>query len=115
MAQIKVVRRWAPGRLNSPAAPAPPALPAVRAPSRRPEIVAIGASTGGPQALQQILTHLSAAFPVPILVVQHIAAGFAGGMVEWLRPQCALPIRLAANGERLDQAGDLRGAHGAST
>jgi two-component system chemotaxis response regulator CheB len=104
MAQIKVVRRWAPGRLHPPATPTSPALPAMRAPSRRPEIVAIGASTGGPQALYEILTHLSAAFPLPIVVVQHIAPGFAGGLVEWLQSQCALPIRLAVAGERLDQA-----------
>ncbi len=49
-----------------------------------PKIVAIGASTGGPQALLTILSSLPAKFPVPILCVQHISIGFLPGLVSWL-------------------------------
>src|SRR3972149_6112067 len=47
-------------------------------------IVAIGASTGGPPALHTILAGLPRDFPVPLVIVQHMAAGFVGGLVEWL-------------------------------
>jgi two-component system chemotaxis response regulator CheB len=100
MAQLKVVRRWAPGRFQAPSTPAP-AAPPIRPATWRPEVVAIGASTGGPQALRQILTGLPATFPAPIVIVQHIADGFVSGMVDWLRPQCSLPIALATSGQPL--------------
>jgi two-component system chemotaxis response regulator CheB len=48
-------------------------------------VVAIGGSTGGPVVLQTILSGLPKVFPVPVLIVQHIAAGFVQGLVEWLR------------------------------
>lgn len=63
------------------------------------QVVAIGASTGGPQALQVLLKELPATFPVPILCVQHISEGFLNGMVEWLDHQCALKVRIAQTGE----------------
>jgi two-component system chemotaxis response regulator CheB len=59
--------------------------------------VAIGASTGGPQALREILTQLPATFPLSILIVQHITPGFETSMINWLGPQCALPIQLASD------------------
>jgi len=101
MAQVKVVRRWAPERLQR--APAPPVAPRPAPPGRVPAVVAIGASTGGPQVLQEILTRLPATFPLPVLVVQHIAEGFAQGLVGWLQPQCALPLQLATSGVSLDR------------
>lgn len=58
-------------------------------------IVVIGASTGGPQALQTILTMLPAHFPVPVICVQHIADGFLPGLVEWLEPQCRVKVTIA--------------------
>jgi two-component system chemotaxis response regulator CheB len=69
------------------------------------EIVVVGASTGGPPALHAILGSLPASFPLPILVVQHMVAGFIEGMIEWLRPLCALPIQLAATGTSLPARG----------
>ena len=103
MAQVKVVRRWAPERLRSTVAPArDPAPPVVKPRPHQPEVVAIGASTGGPQVLQEILTRLPGEFPLPVLIVQHIAPGFVSSMVDWLRPQCALPVQLANSGQRLD-------------
>ncbi len=64
-------------------------------------LVVIGASTGGPQVVRQILSQCSPPFPAAILVVQHIAAGFCAGFVEWLQTSCTLPIHLAAEGDRL--------------
>lgn len=64
-----------------------------------PRIVAIGASTGGPQVLAAILSALPGGFPWPILCVQHISKGFLGGMVEWLDSQCRLRVRIAQPGE----------------
>jgi two-component system chemotaxis response regulator CheB len=69
--------------------------------SSKAGIVAIAASTGGPQAIQAVLSHLPAAFPVPIVITQHIAEGFTEGMVEWLNGVTLLPVVMAANGARL--------------
>jgi len=64
-----------------------------------PKIVAIGASTGGPQALYDILTQLPANFPVPIICIQHICLGFLQGLIDWLADICSLPIQIAQLGE----------------
>jgi two-component system chemotaxis response regulator CheB len=73
----------------------------VRPASAEVKLLAIGASTGGPTVLQEILAGLKAHFPVPVVIVQHIAPGFVEGLAEWLRPTCALPIHVATHGERL--------------
>lgn len=65
----------------------------------RVNVVGIASSTGGPQALEPILTRLPADYPIPVIVVQHIVDGFAQSLVEWLRPLCALPIDLAPIGQ----------------
>lgn len=65
---------------------------------RQLKIIAIGASTGGPQALQTILTQLPANFPLPIICVQHIGEGFLQGLVDWLNPQCPMMVKLAVAG-----------------
>ncbi len=62
-------------------------------------MVVIGASTGGPQALHEILAHLPATFPVPIVCVQHIGSNFLSEMVTWLNEVSPLPVRKAAHGE----------------
>lgn len=99
MAQVRVVRQRTSRQM-------PPAPASPRVVSVWPlEIVAIGASTGGPQVLQEILTHLPATFAPPVLVVQHIAPTFAESLVDWLRPQCALPITLARQGVDLHHPG----------
>jgi two-component system chemotaxis response regulator CheB len=104
MAEIKVVRRWAPERFQQAPTgePRQSPLPGV---TTRAEIVAIGASTGGPQVLHQTLTQLPRTFSLPILIVQHIASGFAGSMAEWLASSCALPVQLAVAGCRLESPG----------
>jgi len=62
-------------------------------------ILVIGASTGGPPALDTILNMLPADFPVPIVCVQHISDGFAQGLVDWLGSQCKLNVKFAEKGE----------------
>jgi len=85
---------------RSDVASAPPAPPSYTSAPAFP-VVVIGASTGGPRVLRQLLTALPHDFPAAVLVVQHIAQGFSAGLVEWLAPGVALPVRLAAEGEAL--------------
>jgi two-component system chemotaxis response regulator CheB len=73
----------------------PPGMPRPQTPVR---MVVIGASTGGPQALHHILTHLPASFPVPIVCVQHIGSNFLSEMVNWLDKVSPLPVRKAVHG-----------------
>jgi two-component system chemotaxis response regulator CheB len=65
----------------------------------RAGVVAIGISTGGPKALQQILPQLPADLPVGVLVVQHMPAGFTGPFAERLDRLCGISVREAADGE----------------
>lgn len=67
-------------------------------------LVAIGASTGGPPALQTILASLPPQFPVPIVIVQHIASGFVEGMIQWLNNTSG-PLVCLAHHRELLQAG----------
>lgn len=62
-------------------------------------IVVIGASTGGPRVVQQVLRDLPTTLPAAVLVVQHIADGFTRGMVDWLDGSCQVPVHLAQNGD----------------
>ena len=96
MSEVRVVRRWARTRL--PAA-APPVVRALQ-PARSPviKVIGVGASTGGPQVLQAMLAGLPKLFPVPILVVQHIAHGFVAGLAEWLTQTTAFQVHLGAYG-----------------
>jgi two-component system chemotaxis response regulator CheB len=68
---------------------------------RQVDLLAIGASTGGPQALATLLTGLPAATNAPIVVVQHMANGFMEGLAHWLDDICPLPVALAEHGRRL--------------
>jgi two-component system, chemotaxis family, protein-glutamate methylesterase/glutaminase len=65
---------------------------------RRGGVVGMCASTGGPQALAAVLSAIPASYPLPILVVQHIAAGFIEGLARWLDGAIPLPVRLAEQG-----------------
>lgn len=67
---------------------------------RRPSVVAICASTGGPPALRRILGLLPRDYPLPILIVQHTTSGFTEPLARWLDETVALPVRLAAHGAR---------------
>lgn len=65
----------------------------------RPQIVAIGASTGGPAVLRTILGSLGPNFPLPLVIVQHISPGFLQGMVEWLIQTTGFRTRIALHNE----------------
>lgn len=65
------------------------------------QLVCIGASTGGPQALIPIMRAIGSTPRAPVLVVQHMGPGFIGGMVSWLRDLTGAPVVLAAHGTRL--------------
>jgi len=61
--------------------------------------VAIGASTGGPAAIRELLEEVPPEPPVSFLIVQHIAAGFEAAMAEWLNKELPLDVRLACDAE----------------
>lgn len=96
MAEVKVVRRWP--RREPPAQPDPP----MPRPQQRISAVAIGASTGGPAVLMEILGALPVDLSMPVLVVQHIAAGFTSGLISWLQQGTPLRVKLAEAGNDLD-------------
>lgn len=78
----------------------------MRSAACRFDAVVIGASTGGPRVVCQILARLPGDFAATVIVVQHIAQGFSTGMAEWLSDQLTLPVHLATEGMRL-QAGHV--------
>lgn len=69
--------------------------------SRQVKVLAIGASTGGPQALATLLAGLPADTSASIVVVQHMADGFMEGLTAWLDDLCSLPVVLGTNAKRL--------------
>lgn len=89
--------------------PAPASLPAasssntsnIRASGKQYQLVAIGTSTGGPVALQTILTQLPANFPHPILLIQHMPAAFTPAFAARLNGLCRINVKEAQNGDRL--------------
>jgi two-component system, chemotaxis family, protein-glutamate methylesterase/glutaminase len=97
MSEVKVVRRWNRPRI-APAVTTANDLTAAQAAVSGIRLIGIGASTGGPLALQTILSGLPKDFPVPLLIVQHIARGFLPGMVDWLSQTTGLSVRIAAHG-----------------
>jgi two-component system chemotaxis response regulator CheB len=95
MSQVKVVRQ---GNRNLSFGTAEPA-PAPRRRSAGYSMLGIVASTGGPQALVQVLGGLDKSFPLPILLVQHITASFLEGFVSWLGGVTPFDVRIAQGGE----------------
>jgi two-component system chemotaxis response regulator CheB len=69
--------------------------------ARTVKLLAIGASTGGPQALAALLADIPAVTTTSIVVVQHMADGFMAGLAGWLDELCPLPVVLGADGGRL--------------
>lgn len=103
MSEVRVVRRKSRFSKDSgqkvvePVAPTPqPELP-----STKGKVVCVGASTGGPQAIKQILMTLPKEFPAPVLIVQHMSEGFTEGMVSWLKNNTGHDIRIASHDEKL--------------
>lgn len=87
-----------PARTTAPAV-APAHSPA---PKRKPyKLVAIGTSTGGPVALQRVLTQLPANFPAPIVLIQHMPAAFTKAFAERLDKLCRISVKEAEDGDML--------------
>ncbi|MDQ3038578.1 MAG: chemotaxis response regulator protein-glutamate methylesterase [Pseudomonadota bacterium] len=80
------------------------AVRAARRPESRPlvsgrQLLAIGASAGGPAALLQLLSGLPSDFPAAVVVIQHIDEKFAHSMADWLGRESPCPVRLAKPGD----------------
>lgn len=97
MSQVKVVRQGIDRGLRFGTAE-PPVAPR-RASQGGYSLVGIVSSTGGPQALVQLLGSLGTGFPLPILLVQHITTSFLEGFVSWLAGVTPFMVRIGHNGE----------------
>ncbi|MGB9738357.1 MAG: chemotaxis response regulator protein-glutamate methylesterase [Chloroflexus aggregans] len=103
LARVKVVthlrgRRHPPSEVRTTLIDTPHHVRGPRiAPGQFP-VVVIGASTGGPKVIRQLLAGLPNTFAAAVIVVQHIAQGFGEGMAEWLAETSTLPVELARNG-----------------
>ena len=96
MSDVKVVRRWGASTPTTPRR----AVGGDRVRSiERPRMIAIGASTGGPAAIRDVLHALPENLSVPILVVQHISKGFVAGLANWLGANTSLEVRVATASE----------------
>lgn len=102
MSEVKVIRRRPPpapeavaggARAEGPPTPLPPGR------DRQIRLVAIGASTGGPPVLGDLVGALPRDLAVPVLIVQHIAPGFMAGLADWLGRLVHLAVKLGEHGE----------------
>lgn len=104
MSQVKVIRQRYQGK-HKRIAPQPPRAPfdSLSSPTSSFRIVGLAASTGGPKALSTVLNQLEG-FPLPILLVQHIADNFLEGFVNWLN--AVVPFKaIIAKQDEIPQAG----------
>ncbi|WP_394182228.1 chemotaxis response regulator protein-glutamate methylesterase [Marinomonas posidonica] len=69
---------------------------------KRVSLVAIGTSTGGPMALQAVLSKIPADFSAPLVLVQHMPAAFTGAFAERLNNICQIKVKEAQDGDRLE-------------
>lgn len=97
MARVSVVRRGSTARLAPPEAE----RPVKRKLRLAPEVIAIGASAGGPSALSRLLQGLPTDLPVPVVIVQHMPAEFSPGLARWLDKMLPMPVSLIEHGTRL--------------
>lgn len=97
MAEVKVIRR----RRQENSRDVDIFEAAIPQRSRAYEILAIGCSTGGPQALKEIISLLPVGFPVPIVITQHISRGFIAGLATWLGGNTLLNVKVVEGGELL--------------
>jgi two-component system chemotaxis response regulator CheB len=93
MSQVKVIRRT-----TKPVAPVQPERFTRPEFQIQPEVIAIGASAGGPSALSALLSQLPLDFPVPIVIAQHIPNEFVSGLARWLDKVTPLSVRVATDG-----------------
>ncbi|CZF80255.1 Chemotaxis response regulator protein-glutamate methylesterase of group 1 operon [Grimontia celer] len=97
----------APVRPSTGGAPAAPAVRPASSPARfkasgkRYQLVAIGTSTGGPVALQKVLSGLPANFPLPIVLIQHMPSTFTAAFAQRLNGLCKISVKEAQDGDPL--------------
>jgi two-component system chemotaxis response regulator CheB len=96
MSEVKVIRRWPRTGM-----PKHDTVPVPSDAGRAANVIAIGASTGGPLVLQSILAGLPANLPMPVLIVQHMAPGFVDSFAGWLEQSTGFPVRMALDGEAM--------------
>jgi two-component system chemotaxis response regulator CheB len=99
LAQVPVIKHIHGGRVldRRPS----PAGRTLSAPKAAVDVVGIGASSGGPRVLEELLSALPATYVPAVVVVQHIAEGFMTSLLTWLQQRCLLPMRVAEEGDTL--------------
>lgn len=95
MSDVRVIRHVKSGRSTASGRGEAPSVPTRTA---QIELIAIVSSTGGPQALGEIIKTLPANFSLPVVIVQHIAPDFVTPLVDWLSTLSRLPVRVAQPG-----------------
>ena len=101
-AAAPAARGAAPAPASRPSPASPAATSSAAAPTRKSyKLVAIGTSTGGPVALQRVLTQLPASFPAPIVLIQHMPAAFTKAFAERLDKLCRITVKEAEDGDLL--------------
>ena len=98
LSRVRVIHHY---RSHRKEAATPPLLPPV---TTCRSIIAIGASTGGPKVVMKILKDLPADRNASIVIVQHIASGFARGFAEWLNAESAYTVRIAKDGDPIERS-----------
>ena len=101
-AAAPAARGAAPAPASRPSPASPAATSSAAAPKRKSyKLVAIGTSTGGPVALQRVLTQLPTSFPAPIVLIQHMPAAFTKAFAERLDKLCRITVKEAEDGDLL--------------
>ncbi|WP_431689138.1 chemotaxis-specific protein-glutamate methyltransferase CheB [Hahella sp. NBU794] len=103
ISEVKVVRRYRREEKRVASRPPPSVGLDQDHEGIQPGVIAIGASTGGPVALKELLHGMSRDTPCPVLVVQHISPGFLTSFCEWLNQVSALPVSIGEFGERAER------------
>lgn len=110
VARVKVLTHVR-GRLaaacSTPVVPPPRSPPILQRPAPGYQVVALGASTGGPSAVVEILRALPTDFPLPVLLVIHIGEPFGAAFADWLDGQTPHSVRIATDGQPLGCGGVL--------
>lgn len=99
-AELRNVAKWSGGGrgIRPAVTSATPPLPPKREMTRKPELLVIAASTGGPNALQEVIPALPASFPLPVLIVQHMPPGFTTSFASRLNERSKIRVTEACDG-----------------
>jgi two-component system chemotaxis response regulator CheB len=65
------------------------------------DVVAMGASSGGPRVIEALLASLPSTFALGVVVVQHMTDGFTSSMLRWLQERCSLQVKMAEEGDAI--------------